>query len=132
MVKASAGGALSAALTRGWQPLATRRDSEAQRQQAGMGAPPLEDLHRRCWTCRGMCLQTYVQPARVAALQGTVLGGCRRPAVRCRPPRFWSCLPSSCHLQTVVIDCRGHMLGRLASIIAKQLLSGQHIVSSLA
>ncbi|KAL4434217.1 hypothetical protein ABPG75_000658 [Micractinium tetrahymenae] len=31
--------------------------------------------------------------------------------------------------QTVVIDCRGHMLGRLASIIAKQLLSGQHIVA---
>lgn len=35
--------------------------------------------------------------------------------------------PHSC-MQTVVIDCRGHMLGRLASVIAKQLLSGQHIV----
>lgn len=32
-------------------------------------------------------------------------------------------------LQTVVVDCRGHMLGRLASILAKQLLSGQHVVS---
>ena len=30
--------------------------------------------------------------------------------------------------QAVVIDCRAHMLGRLASIIAKELLSGQHIV----
>jgi len=27
-----------------------------------------------------------------------------------------------------VIDCRGHLLGRLASIIAKELLSGQRIV----
>ncbi len=32
-------------------------------------------------------------------------------------------------LQPVVIDCRGHMLGRLASIVAKQLLSGQYVVS---
>jgi large subunit ribosomal protein L13Ae len=32
-------------------------------------------------------------------------------------------------MQAVVIDCRGHMLGRLASIIAKQLLTGEHIVS---
>ncbi|KAL6769246.1 RPL13A [Auxenochlorella protothecoides x Auxenochlorella symbiontica] len=31
--------------------------------------------------------------------------------------------------KTVVIDCRTHMLGRLASVIAKQLLSGQHIVA---
>jgi len=30
--------------------------------------------------------------------------------------------------QTVVVDCRGHMLGRLASVLAKQLLSGQHVV----
>ena len=29
----------------------------------------------------------------------------------------------------VVIDCRGHLLGRLASIIAKQLLEGQSIVA---
>eukprot|EP01100_Stratorugosa_tubuloviscum_P011866 TRINITY_DN539_c0_g1_i1.p1 TRINITY_DN539_c0_g1~~TRINITY_DN539_c0_g1_i1.p1 ORF type:complete len:206 (+),score=100.09 TRINITY_DN539_c0_g1_i1:145-762(+) len=29
----------------------------------------------------------------------------------------------------IVIDCRGHILGRLASIIAKELLSGQHIVA---
>ena len=35
-------------------------------------------------------------------------------------------------LQTVVVDARGHMLGRLASIVAKQLLSGQHIVSFAA
>jgi hypothetical protein len=33
-------------------------------------------------------------------------------------------------LQTVVVDCRGHMLGRLASILAKQLLSGQSVVST--
>ncbi len=31
-------------------------------------------------------------------------------------------------LQTVVIDARAHMLGRLASIVAKQLLNGQHVV----
>ncbi len=34
-----------------------------------------------------------------------------------------------CIAQTVVIDARGHMLGRLASIVAKQALNGQHIVS---
>ena len=28
----------------------------------------------------------------------------------------------------IVIDCKGHLLGRLASIIAKQLLAGQRIV----
>lgn len=32
-----------------------------------------------------------------------------------------------CPLQ-VVIDGKGHLLGRLASIVAKQLLSGQKIV----
>ncbi len=31
-------------------------------------------------------------------------------------------------LQQVVIDGKGHLLGRLASIVAKQLLSGQKIV----
>jgi len=30
----------------------------------------------------------------------------------------------------VVIDCRAHMLGRLASVLAKELLAGQHIVSA--
>jgi len=29
----------------------------------------------------------------------------------------------------VIIDCRGHLLGRLASVIAKELLSGQRIVA---
>ncbi|KDD76284.1 hypothetical protein H632_c285p2 [Helicosporidium sp. ATCC 50920] len=29
----------------------------------------------------------------------------------------------------IVIDCRGHLLGRLASIVAKQLLSGHRIVA---
>ncbi|EER08216.1 60S ribosomal protein L13A, putative [Perkinsus marinus ATCC 50983] len=29
----------------------------------------------------------------------------------------------------IVIDCRGHLLGRLASMIAKELLSGQKIVA---
>lgn len=32
-------------------------------------------------------------------------------------------------LQPVVIDCRGHMLGRLASVLAKQLLTGQYVVA---
>ena len=31
-------------------------------------------------------------------------------------------------MQTIVVDARAHMLGRLASVVAKQLLSGQHIV----
>lgn len=35
-----------------------------------------------------------------------------------------------CCVQTVVIDGRAHMLGRLASIVAKQILAGQQIVSS--
>ena len=29
----------------------------------------------------------------------------------------------------IVIDCRGHLYGRLASIIAKEILNGQHIVA---
>ena len=33
------------------------------------------------------------------------------------------------HAQPVVVDARGHMLGRLASILAKQLLTGQYVVS---
>lgn len=28
----------------------------------------------------------------------------------------------------VIIDCRGHLLGRLASIVAKELLCGQRVV----
>jgi ribosomal protein L13 len=35
-------------------------------------------------------------------------------------------------MQAVVIDARGHMLGRLASIIAKQALSGHQVVSAIA
>jgi hypothetical protein len=31
--------------------------------------------------------------------------------------------------QTIVIDARAHMLGRLASIVAKQVLAGHQIVS---
>jgi len=31
----------------------------------------------------------------------------------------------------VVIDARAHMLGRLASIVAKQILLGYHVVSAL-
>eukprot|EP00933_Yihiella_yeosuensis_P061571 TRINITY_DN643_c0_g1_i1.p1 TRINITY_DN643_c0_g1~~TRINITY_DN643_c0_g1_i1.p1 ORF type:complete len:202 (+),score=58.88 TRINITY_DN643_c0_g1_i1:76-681(+) len=30
--------------------------------------------------------------------------------------------------QQVVIDCRGHLLGRLSSVIAKELLNGQQVV----
>merc|ERR1712032_1404920 len=30
--------------------------------------------------------------------------------------------------KVIVVDARAHMLGRLASVIAKQLLSGQHVV----
>jgi len=30
--------------------------------------------------------------------------------------------------QTVVVDCKNHLLGRLASTIAKELLNGQHVV----
>lgn len=33
-------------------------------------------------------------------------------------------------MQTVVIDARGHMLGRLASILAKQILNGQQVVGT--
>ena len=28
----------------------------------------------------------------------------------------------------IVIDCKGHIMGRLASIVAKELLSGQKVV----
>lgn len=40
----------------------------------------------------------------------------------------WLLMVSLLNLQPVVIDCRGHMLGRLASILAKQLLTGQYVV----
>eukprot|EP00798_Chlamydomonas_sp_ICE-L_P000276 gene276-1605_t len=30
--------------------------------------------------------------------------------------------------KTILIDARAHMLGRLASVVAKQLLTGQHVV----
>eukprot|EP00440_Ansanella_granifera_P023514 gb/GFBE01025535.1/.p1 GENE.gb/GFBE01025535.1/~~gb/GFBE01025535.1/.p1 ORF type:complete len:204 (+),score=57.88 gb/GFBE01025535.1/:1-612(+) len=30
--------------------------------------------------------------------------------------------------QQVVVDCRGHLLGRLASVIAKEILNGQQVV----
>jgi len=30
--------------------------------------------------------------------------------------------------KVVIIDCSGHLLGRLASVLAKELLSGQKIV----
>ena len=29
----------------------------------------------------------------------------------------------------IVVDCRGHLVGRLASLIAKELLMGQHVVA---
>ena len=31
--------------------------------------------------------------------------------------------------KVVVVDGRGHMLGRLASVVAKELLSGQKVVA---
>ena len=30
--------------------------------------------------------------------------------------------------KVVVVDCRAHMLGRLASVVAKELLNGQNVV----
>lgn len=38
------------------------------------------------------------------------------------------CLWLTVGLSQVVIDGKGHLLGRLASVVAKQLLSGQKIV----
>ena len=34
----------------------------------------------------------------------------------------------STRAQVIVIDAKGHLFGRLASIVAKQLLQGQHVV----
>jgi len=34
----------------------------------------------------------------------------------------------SCFTKQVVVDCRGHLLGRLASTLAKELLNGQQVV----
>jgi hypothetical protein len=44
-----------------------------------------------------------------------------------------SCAPSCSPFRpsTQVIDARAHMLGRLASIVAKQILAGHQIVRSL-
>ncbi|CAJ1396467.1 unnamed protein product [Effrenium voratum] len=30
--------------------------------------------------------------------------------------------------EQIVVDCRGHLLGRLASVLAKELLNGQHVI----
>ncbi len=30
--------------------------------------------------------------------------------------------------KVVVVDARAHMMGRLASVVAKELLNGQHVV----
>merc|ERR1711974_277115 len=38
------------------------------------------------------------------------------------------CSPTMVFKNVVVIDCRAHLLGRLASVVAKELLSGQHVV----
>lgn len=35
------------------------------------------------------------------------------------------------HYHHLVIDGRGHLLGRLASIVAKQLLNGQRLVRDI-
>ena len=31
----------------------------------------------------------------------------------------------------VVVDCKNHLLGRLCSTIAKELLNGQHVVRAI-
>lgn len=69
--------------------------------------------------------------ARPASLQGRRVGKSPEIAERCSipTPRLTCHLHPARRPQTVVVDCRGHMLGRLASVIAKQLLSGQHIVA---
>ena len=52
----------------------------------------------------------------------------------CRPAAARSRGLGNCYLATmvfqklVVVDTRGHLLGRLASLIAKELLLGQHVV----
>lgn len=71
--------------------------------------------------------RTLRDRARQAARQLSQQRGCvskrnRSPCLTCHPR------PAR-RPQTVVVDCRGHMLGRLASVLAKQLLSGQHIVA---
>jgi len=46
------------------------------------------------------------------------------------PSKYWTPISTSSlrtPLQEVVVDARGHLLGRLASIVAKQLLSGNHV-----
>lgn len=59
--------------------------------------------------------------------------GCRDTDIACRGhdtsvrPRGLS-FQGWAAAQVVVIDCRTHMLGRLASVVAKQLLLGQHVV----
>merc|ERR1711934_669265 len=37
--------------------------------------------------------------------------------------------PTMAFEKVVVIDCRDHLLGRLASVIAKELLNGQKVVA---
>jgi hypothetical protein len=56
------------------------------------------------------------KPQAAPGLANTSLASALTPPHAASPP------------QTVVIDCRAHMLGRLASVIAKELLAGQHIV----
>lgn len=51
--------------------------------------------------------------------------GARAPLLAALPRLTRSCAQFE---KVVVIDARGHMLGRLASVVAKELLFGQHVV----
>ena len=41
---------------------------------------------------------------------------------------FRHCTFSTMFEKVVVVDARAHMMGRLASVVAKELLNGQHVV----
>mgnify|MGYP000345567331 CR=1 FL=1 len=50
-------------------------------------------------------------------------------SAQCRPSVLCAYVsPVEMFEKEVVIDCRGHIMGRLASIVAKELLSGQKVV----
>lgn len=51
---------------------------------------------------------------------------CPKPLAAC-----FARLTRPLDLQEVVIDARAHMLGRLASVVAKQALAGHHVVRAL-
>lgn len=77
-----------------------------------------------------VCRRALLSAARLGRAELCIFG----PASLLMPLPFAAVtdLPACRCPQTVIIDGRAHMMGRLASIVAKQVLAGHHLVSGAA